>query len=48
MARRKGHRWGKDAGADLVQIGRMTAKGLGRIGTFVKEQSVKRRLSLKI
>ena len=48
MAKRKSHRWGKSLGADLAQIGRITTKGLSKVGTFVKEKSAKRKLPEKL
>jgi len=44
VARKKRHRWGQDPTADVVQVGKLAAKGIGRLGAIVKRKSADRHL----
>ena len=44
MARKKKHRWGEDPSADVVQMGKLAAKGLGKLGSIVRRRAADRHL----
>ena len=44
MDRKKQHRWGEDPTSDLAQMGKIAAKGIGRLGALVKRKSADRHL----
>ena len=44
MARSKKYRWGEDPSADVVQVGKLAAKGLGKLGSLVRSRAADRSL----
>lgn len=44
MARKKKHRWGENPTADVAQMGRLAAQGLGKIGSIVRRRAADRHL----
>jgi len=44
MARKKKHRWGEDPTADVAQMGRLAAQGLGKLGSIVRRRAADRHL----
>ena len=44
MARKRKHRWGEDPSADVVQMGKLAAKGIGKLGSIVRRRAADRHL----
>ncbi|TMI54375.1 hypothetical protein E6H18_11015 [Candidatus Bathyarchaeota archaeon] len=44
MARSKKYRWGEDPSADVVQVGKLAAKGLGKLSSLVRSRAADRSL----